>query len=230
MTRTFTIPRYQSLEPALQIKLVEPSLTADNLGHKTWLASYLLARRLPHLIANSIIPSPDRPLRILELGSGTGLLGITAATLYPTAQTRLTDLPAIVDNLAQNVLANTSLFDAANKPTVDVLDWSVTRDKARANSYDLILVSDPLVRISLSPSSSLPYTPTPGTRTADFVWVVLPLPPKMARKHHPRRTLHGQRSKSRDDGPAARSLPPGTRGDEAAHGEWGAGDLCQWHR
>ena len=151
MTRTFTIPRYQSLEPALQIKLVEPSLTADNLGHKTWLASYLLARRLPHLIANSVIPSPDHPLRILELGSGTGLLGITAAALYPTAQTRLTDLPPIVDNLAQNVLANASLFED-NKPTVDVLDWSTTREKARANSYDLILVSDPLVSLTRSPS------------------------------------------------------------------------------
>ena len=149
MTRTFTIPRYQSREPALQISLIEPSLTADNLGHKTWLSSYLLARRLPHLIAHSIIPSPAHPLRILELGSGTGLLGITAAALFPTAQARLTDLPPIVDNLAQNVLANTSLFDDSNKPTVDVLDWSTTRDKARANSYDLILVSDPLVRITL---------------------------------------------------------------------------------
>ena len=156
MTRTFTIPCYQSLQPALQVKLVEPSLTADNLGHKTWLASYLLARRLPHLIANSMIPFPDRPLRILELGSGTGLLGITAAALYPTAQTRLTDLPAIVDNLAQNVLANSSLFED-NKPTVDVLDWSTTREKARANSYDLILVSDPLVRdiYPLFPPSTL---------------------------------------------------------------------------
>ena len=125
----------------MQIKLVEPSLTADNLGHKTWLASYLLARRLPSLL--HCLPTRQQSITMLELGSGTGLLGIAAAALVPSAKTRLTDLPEIVGNLEQNVQANSGLFFCHNIPTVSVLDWS-TDDHLANEAFDVILASDPL--------------------------------------------------------------------------------------
>lgn len=131
----------------IQIQLKEPSLTADNLGHKTWLASYLLVRRLSSL-KHLLLPAQDHPPpaspRVLELGSGTGLLGIAAAALFPEAQVHLTDLEAIVPNLEANVKTNKVLFTKSRAPSVGVLDWSATRIDEPGVPYDLILASDPL--------------------------------------------------------------------------------------
>lgn len=144
LTRTFSIPISSSPTSPLQIQLREPSLTADNLGHKTWLTSYLLARRLPSLLSLDMCNSYPHAIRILELGSGTGLLGITAAALYPDATVHLTDLEEIVPNLEANVKANESLFSEEKLPTVGVLDWSLASSQATAQRYNLILASDPL--------------------------------------------------------------------------------------
>ena len=147
LTRTFKIPNLSPDASPIQIQLREPSLTADNLGHKTWLASYLLARRLPSL--NHLLPPfKDLPStyspQILELGSGTGLLGIAAAALYPDATIHLTDLEAIVPNLEANVKANEALFSESSCPSVGVLDWSATYPGKLNRRYNLILASDPL--------------------------------------------------------------------------------------
>lgn len=143
----FMIPGHRLECLPFYIRLKEPSLTSDNLGHKTWLASYLLARRLPSL--RHLLPSSSRslstdPLRILELGSGTGLLGIAAAALYPDASVHLTDLGAIVSNLEANVKANEALFSRGKSPSVRVLDWSEPSIPSPDCRFDLILASDPL--------------------------------------------------------------------------------------
>ena len=162
LSRTFLILCPSSRNP-IQISLREPSLTADNLGHKTWLASYLLACRLPSLkpllppFANgpaqpygsstSGFHTQADPVRVLELGSGTGLLGIAAASLFPAWQVRLTDLEAIVPNLYANVDANIALFSYNNLPQVDELDWSLTPAppaQQQPEGYSIILASDPL--------------------------------------------------------------------------------------
>ena len=167
MTRNFLIPTTTSpTGPSISITLCEPSLTEDNLGHKTWLASFLLAKRLAHLpsyfpsipssTSNSNhdnnpttknkrhdTTSPPKTayaeerssltrtnLRILELGSGTGLVGIAAASIFPSASVLLTDLPAIIPNLSANVTLNREIVMHAHPPcarstmAVQVLDWS----------------------------------------------------------------------------------------------------------
>lgn len=94
-------------------------------------------------------PSPDAPPRILELGAGTGLVGIAAAAFFPVL-VHVTDLPAIVPNLLANVARNDHIITHANgrKPTVGVLDWSdLPTDENLASSLqksDIILAADPL--------------------------------------------------------------------------------------
>ena len=138
----------------IEIIIREPSLTADNLGHKTWLASYLLARRLSGIIEaefpQDVVNDGRRTqLRLLELGSGTGLLGIAATAMYPDLKVRLTDLPEIVENLQENVVFNGELFAEGKVPEVEVLDWSLVPDEPSSRpivmgGFDIVMAADPL--------------------------------------------------------------------------------------
>ncbi|MCJ1412953.1 hypothetical protein MMC19_007054 [Ptychographa xylographoides] len=173
VSRTFHIP--VSPDPStvkLSIVLREPSLTGDNLGHKTWAASYLLAKRLNLLLPLlPIVPQPSTPVvqlgsfgvsetalhkdggaqvsapRVLELGAGTGLVGIAAAAVCAT-HVDLTDLPEICGNLEKNCQANSTTVKAyGGSLSVFPLDWSDLRsgDSVPAdNKYDIILAADPL--------------------------------------------------------------------------------------
>lgn len=210
VTRTFHIPIAEASEgedtlaKTLDITLHEPSLTDDNLGHKTWVASYLLALRLPTLLKKhfpssiehkpataptqspsskssyprdlSPSPSPPRstttprppsphhsttttppspsPLpRILELGAGTGLVGLAASALIPASSIHLTDLPSILPNLLHNTDFNAHLAARCGSVvTAGVLDWSSVvacnnREAVEVDcseKYDLILAADSL--------------------------------------------------------------------------------------
>lgn len=112
--------------------LKEPSLTSDKLGLKTWGSLFILGRRLAQNLAYL-------KGTVLELGSGTGLVGMVAGVLgFPTV---LTDLPDIVPNLTDNVELNNI------NATVDNLDWSNPKsylDKHNLPRYTTIILSDPL--------------------------------------------------------------------------------------
>lgn len=137
---------------SISIILHEPSLTADNLGHKTWLASFLLAKRLPTLIP--YIPflrdqdQRESSYRVIELGAGTGLVGLAVAALFHV-DVHLTDLRDIVPNLCSNVdtyQANTAVKKKGGCISVGELDWS---DPQRfvdgpGTTYDLVVAADPL--------------------------------------------------------------------------------------
>ncbi|KAF8453469.1 putative methyltransferase-domain-containing protein [Terfezia claveryi] len=124
----------------ITITLYEPSMTADNLGLKTWASSFLLAKRL----GTSKLPLGSRAL---ELGSGTGLVGIAAAVVLG-ANVTLTDLPEIVPNLSHNVSLNSSnphLPPSVGSMSVQVLDWTnqpIAEDEG--DKYPLVLAADPL--------------------------------------------------------------------------------------
>lgn len=164
VSRTFVIPDPSS-RSSISVSLHEPSITSDNLGHKTWLASYLLAKRLPflrhHLPLSHALSEPAKPcefsacatepFKILELGAGTGLVGITAAAIFPSASVYLTDLPAITPNLRENVSRNIYSnpdFDGSRNVTVGVLDWSDLRSEVENDQvlrrYDVIIAADTL--------------------------------------------------------------------------------------
>ncbi|KAL4752477.1 hypothetical protein BDW72DRAFT_202327 [Aspergillus terricola var. indicus] len=156
MSRVFAVPTSSGEE--LTLTLHEPSLTADNLGMKTWVSSYLLSRHL-HTILDStsqLVPSTstgptldsDRTLRALELGAGTGLVGLSFAALRGnSAKIHLTDLPEIVPNLSYNAALNVELLNrTAATVTTGVLDWSASPEMppTAEEQYDLILAADPL--------------------------------------------------------------------------------------
>lgn len=142
----------------MTITLYEPSLIADNLGLKTWASSYLLAKRLARLSSHCHLPphnktappcTPNRTIpqtSVLELGAGTGLVGISAAAVWG-AQVHLTDLPAIVPNLSFNITANAAVVSAhGGIATSGVLDWSVlpSEEVQPSEKYAIILAADPL--------------------------------------------------------------------------------------
>lgn len=122
------------------------------------MSSYLLAKRLPFLrtdlpslqsaTENETFDAASRSLkistRILELGAGTGLVGIVAAALFHVP-VHLTDLPAIVPNLQANVLRNRQIILNAENTTTGVLDWSdSSTDDEFLEKADIILSADPL--------------------------------------------------------------------------------------
>ncbi|KAF1954507.1 hypothetical protein CC80DRAFT_119323 [Byssothecium circinans] len=117
ISRKFRIP---SPNGTFELSIHEPALTGDDLGLKTWAASYLLAKRL-HTF--DILQGERGTAKVLELGSGTGLVGLAMASLG--ADVVLTDLPSIAPNLARNAKENSAVVQQNGGSTrTGVLDWS----------------------------------------------------------------------------------------------------------
>ncbi|QLG72135.1 hypothetical protein HG535_0C04890 [Zygotorulaspora mrakii] len=141
MSRKFTFEKLSKV-----IEIFEPSLTADNLGWKTWGSSFILSQKLIESIHTQ---RHGLKLRVLELGSGTGLAGISWLSKWielnegEVIEMFLTDLPEIVPNLQKNVEANA----LGSLATVSILDWTNTdsfEEKFTSEKFDVIIVSDPI--------------------------------------------------------------------------------------
>ena len=131
----------QNQDTATEIHIHEPALTEDNLGLKTWASSYVLARKW-HELRDTILFSPQKqdsespPDLLLELGAGTGLVGIAAAAVLGV-DVLLTDLPGIVTNLARNADVNAdNISFRGGSIAVAVLDWSKPEDVRFVDGID----------------------------------------------------------------------------------------------
>lgn len=155
MTRTFAIPMSKSslsgaLEDSIDIQIHEPTLTADSLGLKTWASSFLLSRILHILVPPLLLQhSSSDPLTVLELGSGTGLVGISLAKLFTDmVQCTLTDyLPEIIDNLYGNLALNGLQLESSEPigatTAVELLDWNMPeRSRLVGKRFGLVVASD----------------------------------------------------------------------------------------
>jgi predicted nicotinamide N-methyase len=132
----------------VQLTLYEPPMTSDNLGLKTWASSYLLAKQLCSLQQH--VPDLAPAAKILELGAGTGLVGMAAALVFQH-HTILTDLPEIVPNLEQNARSNSEVISSCGGTvSAAVLDWTRPEEFELDNfdgspkTFPLIVVADPI--------------------------------------------------------------------------------------
>ena len=159
ITRRWPFESDASNGAAFTLALREPPMNGDSLGLKTWGSSYVLAQLLPTFsspgapLAHLLDPHPrgdQPPLQVLELGSGTGLLGLAAACIWGV-HVVLTDLPGILPNLANNASLNRETVEA-QRGSVEAaaLTWGGT-DEAEVDPcftigkrYQLIIVADPL--------------------------------------------------------------------------------------
>lgn len=105
----------------IQLQITEPDVRADQLSLTTWTSSFVLANQLHKL---NLMLVPEAAIPILELGAGTGLVGITAAMLL-SSRAILTDLPGIITGIQSNIdLNRRTLEEAKGSATCGVLDWT----------------------------------------------------------------------------------------------------------
>ncbi|CAM1504292.1 Fc.00g018830.m01.CDS01 [Cosmosporella sp. VM-42] len=140
---------------SFELIIREPALTGDSLGFKTWGSSYVLSQHLPRLADTSLFrifdetlgqPRPD----VLELGSGTGLLGLAAAALWKVPAV-LSDLPDIISNLKHNAEKNANLVESlGGSLKVGPLTWGGSEDEVDQGlfgepfQFKIVLAADPL--------------------------------------------------------------------------------------
>ncbi|CAA7056943.1 unnamed protein product [Microthlaspi erraticum] len=88
-------------------------------------------------------PDSSSPINILELGSGTGIVGIAAAVTL-SANVTVTDLPHVLDNLNFNADANAQVVGRfGGKVHVAPLRWGESDDVALlGGNVDLVIASD----------------------------------------------------------------------------------------
>ena len=155
--------RYIKLDNSIEkIALYEPALTEDKVGNITWGASLVLSNAI---VSNSSITSSwldyNDSSPILELGAGTGLVSIILANQNTKHHIISTDLPEIIDNLAQNIKLNNiecnllsseekfTISQKTDEITVTYLDWTnpsefLERSYSTETKFEILIFSDPV--------------------------------------------------------------------------------------
>ncbi|KAK1433281.1 hypothetical protein QVD17_10191 [Tagetes erecta] len=87
--------------------------------------------------------SPHAPLRILEIGSGTGVVGIVASAILG-ADVTVTDLPHVLENMKFNAEVNSSVVGTrGGEVHVAGLSWGKVEEmEVIGRDFDLIIGSD----------------------------------------------------------------------------------------
>ncbi|KAJ3674451.1 hypothetical protein LUZ60_005067 [Juncus effusus] len=122
-------------------------LKSQGLSFQLWPAASSLVSLL-NLNPSVLLTKPETtsPLRILEVGSGTGLVGIAAASLLG-ANVTITDLPHVVENLGFNAELNDEVVRSnGGSVCVKQLRWGDEGDAKDVlkdeESFDLVLGTD----------------------------------------------------------------------------------------
>jgi predicted nicotinamide N-methyase len=109
-------------------------------GGALWTAGLALSRYLEHVYAGGAL----RGKRVLELGCGTGLAGLVAASLGADAV--LTDIASVLPLLRRNAAANASAIatgGCGGSATVEELTWGSTPVAPDYGaSFDLVIAAD----------------------------------------------------------------------------------------
>jgi predicted nicotinamide N-methyase len=107
----------------ISVNIHAPELRSENLSLTTWGSSFVLANQL-HNIEVDRRSFTHNGIDILELGAGTGLVGLSGAVIWKGGVV-LSDLSGIVPGLAQNIQSNQEILVAAGvSATCGSLDWN----------------------------------------------------------------------------------------------------------
>ena len=97
-----------------------------------------------------LINGMGRPTRVLELGSGCGIVGIALATIFQDLQITLTDLPDAMEIMKRNV----SLCQPARGSLIEhlVFDWDGGLPDQLSSDIDVVVISDCTYNADVMPS------------------------------------------------------------------------------
>lgn len=122
--------------------IVTRQLPSNGLSFQIWPAAFSFVSLLDLNPSLLLLPTHS-PLRILELGSGTGLVGISAAAVLG-AHVTLTDLPGVISNIQYNATENAAVAAARGGAlAVRQLRWGAAEDFAEiGTAFDAVMASD----------------------------------------------------------------------------------------
>lgn len=129
------------------VEVAQDRSTTEHSGGVVWETSFFLVRYLErHILPGMQAPSAGRKLRVVELGSGCGLLGLALARLG--CDVVLTDQPSALANLRANArtfVASSTSGKPSGTVKVMPLDWAKEEDITAARKhgpFDLVVASD----------------------------------------------------------------------------------------
>ncbi|KAL6770792.1 hypothetical protein ACKKBF_B32690 [Auxenochlorella protothecoides x Auxenochlorella symbiontica] len=109
-------------------------------GWAVWDASVTLAHWLQHISVEQRLQLLPPGKAFLELGSGTGIAGLSAAACLDQGYAHLSDLPSVLPALRHNVQLNPAV---SSRVSVVPCDWeSVGREALPAAPYALVIAAD----------------------------------------------------------------------------------------
>ncbi|GMR42255.1 hypothetical protein PMAYCL1PPCAC_12450 [Pristionchus mayeri] len=129
-------------ESAIVIREKNQTLSEGTTGLSLWQAACDLSA---FLTFNFIAP----PTKAMELGSGVGLSGIAAASLFPEAEVILTDCDA---NVLKQLELNLKCNRMSERVKMQTLDWTKFEKSKEMEGTNLILAADVVYDRSLLPS------------------------------------------------------------------------------
>ncbi|KAF6761351.1 putative methyltransferase-domain-containing protein [Ephemerocybe angulata] len=159
LTRSFVFPT-KSKDAPIHVTLNDAPVSSEDhtsVGLQSWGSCILFAEKLcaePQVYLADPRPvegrGREKPLRVLELGAGTGMLSIVAGKLMEGGEVApvivATDYhPDVLANLARNIETNFGGGERRAKVPVEVevLDWEAPTDDAPFDEpFDIILAAD----------------------------------------------------------------------------------------
>ena len=130
---------YGSFQLRLGSRVIDIDESYSSTGTRVWDTGVLVAKLLERE------PELVRGKRVLELGSGTGLLGMAAA-IFGAKECVLTELPALLPSLVTSVDKNIKGHLRSNIK-IEKFDWNEKEDlqNFKNQKFDLILSTDTLI-------------------------------------------------------------------------------------